>query len=59
MSLNRAKAVRDALVRQFELEPARFAVDGMGWDRPADDDHPDNDQLNRRVEIKIYTPEKE
>jgi ABC-type nitrate/sulfonate/bicarbonate transport system substrate-binding protein len=59
LSLNRAKAVRDSLVKQFELEPARFAVDGLGWDRPADDDHPDNDQLNRRVEIKIYTPEKE
>ena len=59
LSLDRAKAVRQELVKQFELDEGRFAVDGLGWDRPADDDQPDNDTLNRRVEIKIYTPEKE
>ncbi|MFM8893590.1 MAG: OmpA family protein, partial [Planctomycetia bacterium] len=59
LSLNRAKAVRQELVKQFQLDDGRFAVDGLGWDRPADDDHPDNDTLNRRVEIKVFTPEKE
>ena len=59
LSLNRAKAVKQELVKQFELDEGRFAVDGLGWDRPADDDHPDNDTLNRRVEIKVFTPEKE
>ena len=41
------------------LDDNRFAVDGLGWDRPADDDHPDNHALNRRVEIKVYAAEKE
>jgi NitT/TauT family transport system substrate-binding protein len=59
LSKERATAVRDALIGKFKFEPARFAVDGLGWDRPADDDQPDNHALNRRVEIKVYTAEKE
>ncbi|MFM8283788.1 MAG: phosphate ABC transporter substrate-binding/OmpA family protein [Planctomycetaceae bacterium] len=59
LSLERARAVKDALVGKFKLDDNRFAVDGMGWDRPADDDHPDNHALNRRVEIKVYSAEKE
>ena len=59
LSLQRARAVKDALVEKFDFDDARFAVDGMGWDRPADDDHPDNHALNRRVEIKVYAAEKE
>jgi flagellar motor protein MotB len=31
----------------------------MGWDRPADDDDAHNHAKNRRVEIKIFTAEKE
>jgi NitT/TauT family transport system substrate-binding protein len=59
LSKERAAAVKDALIGKFKFEPARFAVDGLGWDRPADDDQPDNHALNRRVEIKVYTAEKE
>jgi NitT/TauT family transport system substrate-binding protein len=59
LSLNRARAVKDAIVGKFKLDDARFGVDGLGWDRPADDDHPDNHALNRRVEIKVYSAEKE
>ena len=59
LSKERASAVKDALIGKFKFEPARFAVDGLGWDRPADDDQPDNHALNRRVEIKVYTAEKE
>ena len=59
LSKERAMAVKDAIISKFKLESARFAVDGLGWDRPADDDQPDNHQLNRRVEIKVYTAEKE
>jgi NitT/TauT family transport system substrate-binding protein len=59
LSLERARAVKDALVEKFKFDDARFAVDGLGWDRPADDDHPDNHALNRRVEIKVYAAEKE
>ena len=59
LSLERARAVKDAIVEQFKFDDGRFAVDGLGWDRPADDDHPDNHALNRRVEIKVYAAEKE
>ncbi|MFM7184248.1 MAG: phosphate ABC transporter substrate-binding/OmpA family protein [Planctomycetota bacterium] len=59
LSLERARSVKDALVGKFKFDDNRFAVDGMGWDRPADDDHPDNHALNRRVEIKVYAAEKE
>ena len=59
LSLERAKAVKDALVGKFKFDDNRFAVDGLGWDRPADHDNPDNHALNRRVEIKVYSAEKE
>jgi len=59
LSLERARAVKDALVEKFKFDEARFAVDGLGWDRPADDDHPDDHSRNRRVEIKVYAAEKE
>jgi NitT/TauT family transport system substrate-binding protein len=59
LSLERARGVKDALVEKFKFDDNRFAVDGLGWDRPADDDHPDNHALNRRVEIKVYAAEKE
>jgi len=59
LSLERARAVKDAIVEKFQFDDGRFAVDGLGWERPADDDHPDNHALNRRVEIKVYAAEKE
>ena len=59
LSLERARSVKDAIVGKFELDKGRFAVDGVGWERPADPDHPDNQSLNRRVEIKVYSAEKE
>ena len=59
LSLERARAVKDAIVEEFKFDDGRFAVDGLGWDRPADDDHPDNHALNRRVEIKVYAAEQE
>jgi len=59
LSFERARAVKDGLVGRFKFDDNRFAVDGLGWDRPADDDHPDNHALNRRVEIKVYAAEKE
>jgi ABC-type nitrate/sulfonate/bicarbonate transport system substrate-binding protein len=59
LSQSRAGAVRDELIAKFEFDPNRFAVDGLGWDRPADSDQPDEHVLNRRVEIKVYSAEKE
>jgi len=59
LSLRRANAVKEAIVEKYEFDEGRFAVDGMGWDRPVDPDQPDNHALNRRVEIKVYSAEKE
>lgn len=57
LSLNRANAVKEALVSKYKLDPNRFAVDGRGWDVPADRTDPLNQARNRRVEIKVYSAE--
>ena len=59
LSLERAGAVKYELVAQFKFDDNRFAVDGIGWDVPADADRPDEHALNRRVEIKVYSAEQE
>jgi len=58
LSLNRANAVKEALVRKFPgLDPNQLVTNGAGWDRPADPTDPTNHAKNRRVEIKIYPAE--
>src|SRR5881296_577800 len=58
LSLNRANAVKEAIVRKFtSLQPNQFSTAGIGWDRPADGSDPDNSAKNRRVEIKVYPAE--
>src|SRR5438094_3459318 len=58
LSLNRANAVKEAIVRKFtSLQPNQFSTVGLGWDRPADPADPDNGAKNRRVEIKVYPAE--
>jgi outer membrane protein OmpA-like peptidoglycan-associated protein len=58
LSMNRANAVKEAIVRKFPtLQPNQFSAAGMGWDRPADPADPDNNAKNRRVEIKVYPAE--
>ena len=59
LSFDRAGSVKDELIGKFEFDPNRFAVDGLGWDRPADPERLDEHSLNRRVEIKVYSAEKE
>ena len=59
LSRQRAGSVKEALVGKYEFDENRFAVDGIGWERPADPEQPDNHALNRRVEIKVYSAEKE
>jgi NitT/TauT family transport system substrate-binding protein len=59
LSFDRAGAVKDELIAKFEFDPNRFAVDGLGWERPADPDRTDEHALNRRVEIKVYSAERE
>ncbi len=56
LSLKRANAIKEALISKYsELDPNRFNVDGLGWDKPVD---PLNQTKNRRVEIKVLTAEK-
>jgi len=59
LSRQRAASVKEALVSKFDFDENRFAVDGVGWERPADPEHPDEHAKNRRVEIKVYSAEKE
>jgi ABC-type nitrate/sulfonate/bicarbonate transport system substrate-binding protein len=59
LSRERAGAVKSSLVEKFDFDENRFAIDGVGWDRPADPEHPDDHAKNRRVEIKVYSAEKE
>lgn len=58
LSLNRANAVKQALVQKYKLDPNQLNVEGVGWDRPADSSDPMNHTKNRRVEIKVYPAEK-
>ena len=59
LSANRANSVKEALINKFKLEPARFNAKGMGWEEPADLADPANHAKNRRVEIKVYSAEKQ
>lgn len=59
LSLNRANAVKEALANKYKLDPNQFAVEGVGWDKPADPNDPDNHAKNRRVEVKIFPAEKQ
>jgi NitT/TauT family transport system substrate-binding protein len=59
LSLNRANAVREALVNKYKMDPNRFAAAGLGWSRPADPNDRKNHAKNRRVEIKVYAAEKQ
>lgn len=54
LSRRRAAAVRDWLVARESLDPARFAIEGLGETTPrAPNDTPANKQLNRRVEVVV------
>jgi len=54
LSRNRADAVKEKLVGEYDLVPNQFATSGKGWDVPADAKDPMNQAKNRRVEIKVY-----
>jgi outer membrane protein OmpA-like peptidoglycan-associated protein len=51
LSMSRANAVKEDLVKRFKLQPNQFSVEGFGWKRELE---PGNHALNRRVEIKVY-----
>jgi len=51
----RANAVRDALLKKFpSVSPNQVGAEGIGWNRPADPNDPNNHAKNRRVEVKVY-----
>jgi len=58
LSLDRANAVKNALIKQYNFDPNKFVVSGKAWDVPADPSDPMNQALNRRVEISVFPPEK-
>ncbi|WP_200840498.1 OmpA family protein [Geminicoccus flavidas] len=54
LSVERARALRDALAGQFEIDPARIEVDGMGPDEPiASNKTVEGRSANRRVEVFV------
>ncbi len=57
LSFNRANAVKDAILRAFDLPANQLTTAGIGWDRPADPNDRDNHAKNRRVEVKVYPAE--
>ncbi|HNX98719.1 MAG TPA: OmpA family protein, partial [Candidatus Aminicenantes bacterium] len=57
LSYDRAAAVKTALIKKYQFDPNKFVVEGKAWDVPADPADPQNQALNRRVEISIYPPE--
>jgi NitT/TauT family transport system substrate-binding protein len=57
LSLNRANAVKQEVIKKFNFDPNKFNVEGFGWDRPADPADPLNQAQNRRVEVKVFTAE--
>ena len=57
LSLDRAAAVKKAIVAKYHFDPNKFIVEGKAWDVPANPDDPMNQALNRRVEISVYPPE--
>jgi len=59
LSLERAAAVKQALVDKYKFDPNKFVVEGKGWNVPAEPEDPENHALNRRVEISVYPPEQQ
>jgi NitT/TauT family transport system substrate-binding protein len=58
LSEKRAAAVKEALVQRYKFDPNQLTPRGMGWNRPADPANPNNQALNRRVEVRVYSAEK-
>ncbi len=59
LSERRAIAVKEALVQKYKFDPNQLSPRGLGWSRPADPANPNNQTLNRRVEVRVYSAEKQ
>jgi NitT/TauT family transport system substrate-binding protein len=57
LSLARAESIKRALIEKYKFDPNKFSIEGKGWDAPADPSAPENQALNRRVEISVFPPE--
>jgi hypothetical protein len=57
LSERRAQAVKEELVKKYDLDANRFTVHGLGWKRPAVESDPLNHAKNRRVEVRILPAE--
>ncbi len=55
LSLSRAESIQRALLEKFRFDRSKIRIEmkGRGWDVPADSDNPNNQMLNRRVEISV------
>jgi outer membrane protein OmpA-like peptidoglycan-associated protein len=51
LSLNRANAVKEELVKRYKFQSNQFSVDGLGWTKELEEG---NHALNRRVEVKVF-----
>lgn len=51
LSMNRANAVKQELVKRFKLQANQIAVDGQGWNQELE---AGNHALNRRVEVTVF-----
>ena len=58
LSERRAAAVRTFLIDAFGIEEERLVAIGFGFEQLANSENPEADE-NRRVEIKVYSAEKE
>lgn len=59
LSEKRAVAVKEALVQKYKFDSNQLSPRGLGWNRPADAANPNNHALNRRVEVRVYSAEKQ
>jgi len=57
LSLARAESIKRALSEKYKFDPNKFSIEGKGWDVPFDPNQPENQALNRRVEISVFPPE--
>lgn len=57
LSLARAESIKRALSEKYKFDPNKFSIEGKGWDVPFDSNQPENQALNRRVEISVFPPE--
>ena len=59
LSEYRANSVKESLIQKYKLNPNQFNAAGIGWDRPVDPKDPLNHAKNRRVEIRVFSAERD